>query len=326
MHFPLPSEAREQPIPEDGKIEQIIPPSKDHPHGVWKVTFPTPSPDQEQLLSLPGVVEEIIDGRSYCTKVFTDTNIYTDYNLFRREQLMSDDKRRINLGTTGYSSLSKQFLEKYGIPEGAYAAVIERVLFAIREKLANRGVNMLLLDGFSEGDVDRAIRTTARVTDTPEVGFCCPKFMLYAKDGGTVFVAPSQRAYSSAFSHSSELLLVTGGRGQAFDHDLKNFFSVLNEGAAIPLNVMGLIADADTLVPGFVATDTMDEEGKPVLRVENAAAAIEQRRGERPSTYDSEEALIAHAWSRVRNAVLSLGIELDEGPEVMRKELGLEAK
>jgi hypothetical protein len=168
----------------------------------------------------------------------------------------------------GYTSISEEQARRYGIVIGAYEqackAILNHIVRHIKEKFDK--TELKLIHGATYLGVDGAIQDVANEHNIIPLGFSCPRYMLYVEDDNIpVYVGADREEYSNRFIQTLDLLVATGGREQALQHDVLaacifnkriHFIDVLNS-----LSTTG----------GVPATVT-DEEGR--TRVDNAAAVM----------------------------------------------------
>ena len=123
----------------------------------------------------------------------------------------------------GYSSLKPEWLAKYGIKEGAYeaacAATFEAMINHIQRKF--QAAQVRVIHGASHMGVDGVVdRVTKSAIGLMPLGFSCPDFMMWVPDDETpVYVAENKKEYADAYIRSLDLLVTTGGRIHALEHD-----------------------------------------------------------------------------------------------------------
>ena len=123
----------------------------------------------------------------------------------------------------GYSTINEATRKRYGIDKGAYEAACKALLLTIIKHIRSKfeGVNMILTDGASEMGVDLAILNTGDRLGMQTLGFSCPEFMMYVKDDKrAVFVSASKHDYAENYIQPLHLLITTGGREHALQHDV----------------------------------------------------------------------------------------------------------
>ena len=88
------------------------------------------------------------------------------------------------LGMTGYSQLKARDLRQWHIQPGAYEEACAACLASVVDKLHGRypGVRIKLLHGNTPRGVDLAVLNVAAERSLDNVGFSCPRYMLYAED------------------------------------------------------------------------------------------------------------------------------------------------
>lgn len=215
-------------------------------------------------------------------KTFRKKPIYlpAEYEKAMQERIWHPDNFVFSMN--GYSQITEEQCLRYGIQSGSYeeacAAIMRRSILHLRRKFA--GAYICLTYGASNTGVDWAIEKAAREFNIVPLGFSCPVFMLYVKDDDIpVFVAATKDEYADYFIRSLDLLIATGGREHALQHDVLaaciygkriHFIDVLNS-----LSSTG----------GVPATIS---DGKGGFRVDNAAAAF----GRNISFFSRDDSLI----------------------------------
>lgn len=201
-------------------------------------------------------------------KRFTKKRIYLP-----REKKLAFDSHLFHvpdpfiISMNGFSMISEATRKRYGADEGAYEAACEALLIKIIKHILKKfeGVNVILTDGAAEMGVDLAILNTADRLGMQTLGFSCPGFMMYVKDDTrAVYVAESKNAYAESYIQPLHLLITTGGRAHALQHDV---FAACVYGVRIHFVDM-LSAVAQVPVPA-----TVDQEDGS-RKVENACAAF----------------------------------------------------
>jgi len=220
------------------------------------------------LKDLPGVTcldsHKPVAEKTY-QKIFKKKQIYLpkEYDLAITTYLSGTDV--IIIGMNGYSSLTPQQCQEWGVKVGAYEAACSALLNTTISYLQNEfpGIDVRVVHGASNLGVDQAIINTANLMNRPQLGFSCPKFMFYVNDDDVpVYVASTQDEYSRAFAKSLDILIAANGRIQSFEHDIDAAFKFRKH--VIPVNVLKSISTTGG-PPAF------KEEG----HIEDAVAAME---------------------------------------------------
>jgi hypothetical protein len=206
--------------------------------------------------------------RRILRKVFRRKKIYLpgEYDLAVANHISRPGSTVISMN--GYSSLKLPDLIQYGVKPGAYEAACKAVLRAVLRHLRAEfpAAVLQIVDGASDMGVDQAIAEVAVEFGIPTLGFSCPGFMIYVPDDDRpVYVGESKDAYGDCFIRSLDLLITTGGRGQALKHDI---FAACLYGKKIHfVDLMGMLSSN-----GGVPATVTKPDGRVV--VENAAAAF----------------------------------------------------
>lgn len=177
-------------------------------------------------------------------KVFRNKAIHLpdEYDDAIRANLHGKDV--LVLAMNGYSRLTEEKCREWGIRPGAYekaCSVLLKAMFsAVRRSFPD--VDIRFVHGASDLGVDGVIIRTAEELRRTQLGFSCPRFMMYVNDGDgvPVYVAGSTEAYAKAFVRSSDILVAANGRQQAFEMDLHAVFKYGK--TFIPVNVLRLIS------------------------------------------------------------------------------------
>ncbi len=201
-------------------------------------------------------------------KTFHNKPIFlsTDYDEAVKIHVEHPDK--IVISMNGYSMISDEQCRRYGVEKGAYEeackAILDETIHHLKDKF--RGAELRLIHGATYMGIDGAIQDVAEKYNLVPLGFSCPRYMLYVDDDSVpVYVGTDEKEYADRYIQTLDLLICTGGREQALQHDVLaacvynkriHFIDVLNS-----LSKTG----------GVPATVT-DENG--ITRVDNAAAAM----------------------------------------------------
>jgi hypothetical protein len=241
-------------------------------------------------------------------KRFKRKKIYLpdEYEVAIKEVLSGQDVFVMSMN--GYSQLSPDQCTRYGVEAGDYeeacAAILRKSILHLRGTFT--GASLKCVYGASDTGVDRAIELVAKEFNITLLGFSCPEFMLYVKDDDTpVFVANTISEYADYYIRSLDLLVSTGGRAHALNHDIMasciynkriHFIDVLNS-----LSKTG----------GVPATIS---DGKGGFKVDNAAAAF----GMNISFFSRDDALMHRSgsgdkWDAIFSNVNSVAVEVCRG-------------
>lgn len=202
-------------------------------------------------------------------KDFKNRTVYLpdEYEL-AMDKHVRDQKNVFVISMNGYSSLTPEWLKKYGIKNGAYeaacGAILERVIQKVRDEFS--AVQIRIIDGASYMGVDGVIQDVAQNKfGLGTLGFSCPEFMMYVRDiEGPVYVAKDKAAYADSYIRSLDLLITTGGRGHALQHD--TLAACVYDKRIHFVDVPNMLSEIP--VPARI----MDKNGVPTI--ENAAAAF----------------------------------------------------
>lgn len=168
----------------------------------------------------------------------------------------------------GYSRITDGQCTRYGVQQGAYEeacrALLSQVVKHLRQKFT--GADLRLIHGASNMGIDKAIQDVADEYNLLPLGFSCPRYMLYVKDDHIpVYVGSDRAEYADRYIRTLDLLITTGGREQALQHDVLaacvynkriHFVDVLNSLSST----------------GGVPATVISPDGR--VRVDNAAAAM----------------------------------------------------
>ena len=208
------------------------------------------------------------DERIY-RKVFTRKQIFLPDEYQQAMNVLRSNPADFVLSMNGFSRLTKEWLEKYGIREGAYEqaciAIMKNMIDRLRDEFP--GARLHLTYGASDMGVDWAIE---EVAGDPKynldlLGFSCPRYMLYVKDDHIpVYVSPNSDLYADYYIKSLDFLVSTGGRDQALKHDI--MAACIFQKRIHFVNVLSLLSDNN--IPAVII-----ENGE--TKIENAPAAFE---------------------------------------------------
>lgn len=168
--------------------------------------------------------DEPLEKRIY-RKIFSKKKIFLPDEYEKAMELINH-KDGLILSMNGYSSLPDEKLQKYGIKKGAYEeackAILKYSINTIRKEFP--GSRVFLTYGASDMGVDWAIEQVARSPQYHNIdllGFSCPEFMMYVKDDDIpVYVAENKDDYAIKYIISLDVLITTGGREHALQHDI----------------------------------------------------------------------------------------------------------
>lgn len=201
-------------------------------------------------------------------KIFTKKPIFLPDEYQQAMSALRTNPADFVLSMNGFSRLTSEWLEKYGIKEGAYEQACIAIMKNVIDKLRTEfpGARLHLTYGSSDMGVDWAIEEVASDSryNLDLLGFSCPRYMLYVKDDHIpVFVAPNKDIYADCYIESLDFLISTGGRDQALKHDI--MAACLFQRRIHFVDVLNLLSDNN--VPAVIT-----EGGK--TRIENAPAAF----------------------------------------------------
>src|SRR3989344_5556889 len=201
-------------------------------------------------------------------KEFNDKEIFfpDEYDAAVSARLNAENSFVLSLN--GYFSIKPDQERAYGVSSGAYEAACVNITKSVIGFLISEfpGVHVRLIDGASDMGVDRAIQSVAAESGLIALGFSCPEYLPYVKDGNglPVYVAADQPDYSSRYVQSLDFLITTGGRQQALTSDLNAVF--VHKKKIHVIDVLSILS------PHGPVPATKEANGKVV--VDNAAAAI----------------------------------------------------
>lgn len=157
------------------------------------------------------------------TKTFSKKKIYLSDRL-NEIIAMTEEKSVFPFGMNGYSSISKEWMEKYGIKEDSYektaGQVFNIMISAMKTELPS--ARLMLFNGDSDDmGIDKVIRHAADLHNITLIGVSCPKYMLYSRDDNKiVHVACTKKLYSDRYVKLIRLLVCMGGRQQSLVADI----------------------------------------------------------------------------------------------------------
>ena len=162
-------------------------------------------------------------------KTFVRKPIYMpqQYQRAVAKHLSGTDVLRI--GINGYSVLTKEQCQAWGVREGTYEAASRVILVETIKRLQHKipGVKVCIVHGASAMDtksikgIDAVAIDVGRRMSLSQLGHSCPKFMFFVPDDDIpVYVARTQAEYAMAFIDSLDILIAANGRNQAYEHDI----------------------------------------------------------------------------------------------------------
>ena len=158
-------------------------------------------------------------------KIFTKKPIFLPNEYQQAMNALRTNPADFVLSMNGFSSLTSEWLEKYGIKEGAYEQACIAIMKNVIDKLRSEfpGARLHLTYGASDMGVDWAIEKVASDPgyNLDLLGISCLRYILYAKDDDIpVYVAPNKDLYADCYIESLDFLVSTGGRDQSLKHDI----------------------------------------------------------------------------------------------------------
>lgn len=191
-----------------------------------------------------------------CRKVFERKPVFLPDEYDQAMDKHIRGPNTIVISMNGYSSLKPEWLRKYQIEEGAYETACAALLRCTIDHLIRkfRAIRVRVIHGASDMGIDGVVDQVAKEKfDYMPLGFSCPEFMMYVRDDNTpVYVAENKAKYADAFIRSLDLLITTGGRMHALEHDTlascvydKRLHFVDVPGMLSPIGVPARIVNAD---------------------------------------------------------------------------------
>lgn len=226
-------------------------------------------------------------GKEPNIKYFDKKEIYLpeERNQYENRVLQHGDNV-VWIGITGWTSPPKYFAERYGTSTepGIYDKIVTALIIESALILQKENVKIDLRHGASNVGVDGAALNSMDLISIDGSGVNCPKFMQWVDDdarGGPVYVAHDKLKYHQAFADFQKILLVTGGKYDAFYHDyLKR---LKGDGFSIVADVIQVISEK--AVPAYEQISEGEES-----QLINAAAFIRKKNSFSfspiPKTYD----------------------------------------
>lgn len=165
-------------------------------------------------------------------KEFKRRKVYLpdEHDLPIRDYLRGGVRPILVIGANGYSSVKDAHLRAWHVGELAYRVAVETALETIyarvRDELGEavdiRFVHGSSTQGLARRGVDTSIVNTATKLHCQQLGFSCPKYMMYVNDDTDfpVYVAQDKDAYSKAFVDSLDVLVSCNGRVQTLEMDI----------------------------------------------------------------------------------------------------------
>lgn len=199
-------------------------------------------------------------------KIFKNKPIYLQDEYKEAMLLLKNDAGFI-FSLNGYSSLKSEWLNKYGITPGAYEDTCTEILYRIIDRLRQvmPKARLFMIDGASDMGIDKVIANVAFDQNITKLSFSCPEYMLYVvDDNNPVFVANTKAEYANYYIKSLDLLVSTGGRKQALEHDVSA--ACIYQKRIHFADVMNILSN------GRVPATIIGPDGEIII--ENAAAAF----------------------------------------------------
>jgi hypothetical protein len=232
-------------------------------------------------------------------RIFKHKPIYLpeEYDLAVSKHISA--KYAFTISMNGYSKITNEQCNAYGIKPGAYEeackAILRQTIYSLRHEF--KKTHIKLTYGASDVGVDKAIEQVGREFGMAPLGFSCARYLLYCKDDEIpVWVGANREEYADCYIQSLDLLVTTGGREQALKHDI--LCACIFQKRIHFVDVLGILSNT-----GGVPAVTI-KDGKP--QINNAAAAfgkfisfygIEQATSERPIGGDRWNAVFANVKS-----------------------------
>jgi hypothetical protein len=246
------------------------------------------------------------EGKEPSITYFEDKIIYLpgEQELYEQQVLKKD---ALWLGVTGWTTVPKHCAELYGTSteSNIYETLVTALIVESAVALKKEGIDVDLRHGASDVGVDAGSLRAMEVLGLSGSGVNCPKFMPYVKDdrrGGPVLVAVDKEQYHKLFADYNRVLLVTGGRDDAFHHDY------LSRLRSVGYSVCADVMQTATVMP-IRGVDHAPEE--PKERMHNAAAYIREKNSfsytPLPRSYEALLAstkltLLSHAYTLLEHA------------------------
>jgi hypothetical protein len=225
---------------------------------------------KDSLASLSGVIcanPDAPSGERVYRKEFRQKRIYLADEYDRAVATELGGRYPIIIAMNGYSSLSVEQCQAWGVKPGAYEKACEVLLTQIdgHVRAAFPDADVCYVHGAADMGVDKVIAATAKKLRRRQLGFNCPEYMFYVPDDDVpVYVAESVEAYADSFVRTSDVLIAANGRLQAFRMDISAVF--MHDKFLLPVNVLRFISTTG---------------GPPAKRadggIEDAVAHFEQR-------------------------------------------------
>lgn len=243
-------------VGKDGLIRRL--PDNTHEVYVWS---------QYDLSAQGAEIVSQGDPASLWRRVFHHKKIFLPHEREQAFSILSAHPNSFVLSMNGYSSITEDMRDRYGIDKGAYEAACASLLQAVVGNVRNKfpSANVVITDGASAMGIDEAAMKAAELLGIMTLGFSCPEFMFYVTDDERrVYVSKSIKEYAENYIRPLHLLITTGGRQHSLHNDV---IEGIKHGVRIHfVNVISGVAEIP--VPATVSN------GDGTRRVENACAAI----------------------------------------------------
>lgn len=203
-------------------------------------------------------------------KIFEKNRVFTPDEYEEAVRQLKPEPNVVIISMNGFSRIKPDDLVLWGIDEGEYEHACLELFNSIVKSVRGRfrGVNVKLIDGGSDIGIDKVLRQSKRDNGLESLSFSCPNWSLYVPDDGrNLFIAQSSDEYAERYIQSVDCLIATGGREQAFKHDI---YAAIKYGKYITfVNVLGALVRNG----GVPAVQKMPDGTN---KIQNAAAAMEQ--------------------------------------------------
>jgi hypothetical protein len=251
--------------------------------------------NRHDLIKTEGGVESIV-------KRFENKRLYLPSELAKfRAQETKTGADVLWLGLTGYTKPPTYYAERYGVPDepALYETLVTATLVECAATLAQAGIRVDIRHGTSDAGADRAAMRAMSLLGLSGSGVNCLEYLAWVADderGGAAYIAQSAEEYHEVYANLNQVLLVTGGRAAAFQHDYLKRIS--GEGYSVVADV--LQTAAEKTIPSHDIPPGTDEQ-----TLGNAAAYVREKNcfpGSIPTSYDE---LIAQTQQLVLRAACS---------------------
>lgn len=203
-------------------------------------------------------------------RIFEKNKIFLADEYDQATKELRPEKNVVVISMNGFTRIKPADLQLWGLDEGEYELacleLFNSIIKSVRERF--KGIDIKLVDGGSDLGIDKVLNQARRDNELDGLSFSCPQWAFYVPDDGrNLFVGRDSEDYADRYIQSLDCLVATGGKEQAFKHDI---FAAVKYGKYITfVDVAGALARN-----GGVPAVTRRSDG--TNEIQNAAAAMQQ--------------------------------------------------